>query len=77
VPELESLGVMNIAVIFLIAAMSIVPIGAAGELVAALFSKRVRSYIAAHPALHVLLWLLAALLVLCLMPARSSPHHRF
>lgn len=73
-----SLGVMDIAVIFLIVAMSIVPIGAAGELVAALFSKRVRSYIAAHQALHVLLWLLAALLlVLCLIPTRSSPHHRF
>jgi hypothetical protein len=68
---------MNITVIFLIAAMSIVPIGAAGELIAALFSKRVRSYITAHPGLHILLWLLATLLVLCLIPARSSPHHRF
>jgi hypothetical protein len=68
---------MNIAVIFLIAAMSIVPIGAAAELIAALFSKRVRSYIYTNPALHILLWLLAALVVLLLLPASSGPHHRF
>lgn len=49
---------------------------AAVELLAALFSTRVRRYIVRHPVAHVLWFACALLLALFLVPAPSTPQHR-
>jgi hypothetical protein len=57
--------------------IGLVPLATASELVASLFSKRVRRFIASHPIAHVI-WLgFTILCIFLLIPAPSGPHHRF
>jgi hypothetical protein len=61
----------------LLFATGLVPLATAGELVAAIFSKRVRAFIAKHPIAHFFWFAFTLLCIGLLIPARSGPHHRF
>jgi hypothetical protein len=54
----------------------LVPTVAGVELLAALFSRRVRQYIAKHRAAHFAFFVCALFLVLLLVPAPSTPQHK-
>jgi len=62
---------------FLLFAIGLVPLTTAGELVAALFSKRVRTFIVRHPFAHFVWFGFTILCILLLIPMPSGPHHRF
>jgi hypothetical protein len=63
---------MEILVVLLRAVICLVSSAAALELLAALFSTRVRRYIAQHPVAHVVWFACALLLALLLIPAHST-----
>jgi hypothetical protein len=54
--------------------IGLVPFSAAVELIAAVFSKRVRDYIVRHPVAHFVLFVFAVVCVFLLIPAPSTPH---
>jgi hypothetical protein len=57
--------------------IAVFPTAATAEILAAIFSKRVRGYIVKHPTAHFL-WFAFALLFACLLiPAPSTPHGGF
>jgi len=57
--------------------VAVFPIAAIAEIVAAIFSKRVRGYIVKHPIAHFLLFAFTLLLALMLIPAPSTRHGGF
>jgi hypothetical protein len=59
--------------VLLVCVIYLVPIAAATELMAALFSKRVRGYIAKHSVAHALWFASALFLALLLIPAHNTP----
>src|SRR6059036_1674064 len=59
-----------------VGAVCLVPVGALVELVAAVFSRRVRHYIVKHPVAHAVWFACALFLALLLIPAPSTPRHR-
>jgi len=60
-----------------ISVIAALPIAAITELVAAIFSKRVRGYIVKHPIAHFLWFACALVFALMLLPAPSTRHGRF
>ncbi len=68
---------MELLGVFLWIATYLVSGGAAIELLAALFSKRVRRYIAQHPVAHALWFACALMLGLTLIPDYSTRHGGF
>jgi hypothetical protein len=62
---------------FLLFIIGLVPLSTASELVAALFSKRVRTFIVRHPFAHFVWFAFTVLCIFLLIPAPSGPHHRF
>jgi hypothetical protein len=77
---LRSLGVMTDTghpPWILLVVIGFIPFATASELVAALFSKRVRKFIVSHPLAHVFWFGFTILCILLLVPARSGPHQPF
>ncbi len=62
---------------FALAVIALFPIGAAAEVIGAVFSSRIRTYIAKHPIAHLLWFALAFLLATLLLPAYSTRHGGF
>jgi hypothetical protein len=67
----------EIAIRILFFAIGLVPAVLIGEFTAAIFSPRVRRYIASHPVAHLILLCFAVFYIVLLVPASSGPHHRF
>jgi len=61
----------------LIVAIAAFPGAAVVEIVAAIFSRRVRDYIVKHPIAHFLWFVLALLFACLLIPAPSTRHGGF
>jgi hypothetical protein len=57
--------------------IALFPIAAVSEVVAAVFSHRVRAYIQKHSIAHFLWFALALLMASLLFPAYSTPHGGF
>jgi len=57
--------------------IGLVPLAAASELTAAVFSRRIRKYIVSHPMVHFFWFAFAILCILFLVPAYSTPHGGF
>jgi hypothetical protein len=55
--------------------IALFPIGATVEVVWAMFSWKIRRYIAKHPTAHFLFFACALLMLLLLIPAHSAPRH--
>jgi hypothetical protein len=57
-------------------AIAFFPIAAAVEIVWAIFSRRVRGYIAKHPIAHFMFFACALFMILLLIPAPSKPRRK-
>lgn len=68
---------MEILVTLLRTVIFVVSGVAAIELLAAVFSRRTRRYIARHPVAHLVWFVCALLLALLLIPAHSTPRGGF